>query len=81
MDDVQAGERLEYKLSESSVHAALRPRTRGSGDLLTLQRILGRSSLEVVKVYVNLDTRDLLAQQWTHSPVDTLRARRATKSD
>ena len=43
--------------------------------LLTLQRILGHSSLEVVKLYVNLDTRDLLAQQWRYSPVDTLRAR------
>jgi len=45
------------------------------GDLLTLQRILGHSSLEVVKLYVNLDTKDLLAQQWKYSPVDTLRAK------
>ena len=44
------------------------------GDLLTLQRILGHSSLEVVKLYVNLDTKDLLSQQWKYSPVDTLRA-------
>ena len=44
------------------------------GDLLTLQRILGHSSLEVVKLYVNLDTRDLLAQQWKYSPVDALTA-------
>ena len=47
------------------------------GDLLTLQRILGHSSLEVVKLYVNLDTKDLLAQQWKYSPVDTLKARLA----
>ncbi len=47
------------------------------GDLLTLQRILGHSSLEVVKLYVNLDTKDLLAQQWKYSPVDALRARHA----
>ena len=42
------------------------------GDLLTLQRILGHSSLEVVKLYVHLDTSDLLSQQWKFSPIDTL---------
>ena len=46
------------------------------GDLLTLQRILGHSSLEVVKLYVNLGTKDLLAQQWKYSPMDALRANR-----
>ncbi|MBC7264764.1 MAG: tyrosine-type recombinase/integrase [Chloroflexi bacterium] len=51
------------------------------GDLLTLQRILGHSSLEVVKLYVNLDTKDLLAQQWKYSPMDVFRARLATCSD
>jgi len=45
------------------------------GDLLTLQRILGHSSLEVVKLYVNLDTKDLLSQQRKYSPVDTLQVR------
>lgn len=45
------------------------------GDLLTLQRILGHSSLEVVKLYVHLDTTALLAQQEKYSPMDTLRAR------
>ena len=45
------------------------------GDLLTLQRILGHTSLEVVKLYVNLQTEDLLAQQWKYSPMDTLKAR------
>ncbi len=40
------------------------------GDLLTLQRILGHTSLEVVRMYVNLDTQDLLAQQKRFSPVD-----------
>ena len=44
------------------------------GDLLTLQRILGHSSLEVVKLYVNLQTRDLLAQHWKYSPIDILKA-------
>ena len=47
------------------------------GDLLTLQRILGHTSLEVVKLYVNLRTEDLLAQQWKYSPMDTLKARGA----
>jgi len=44
------------------------------GDLLTLQRILGHTSLEVVKLYVNLQTEDLLAQHWKYSPIDTLKA-------
>ena len=45
------------------------------GDLITLQRILGHTSLEVVKIYVNLQTEDLLAQQWKYSPMDTLKAK------
>ncbi len=44
------------------------------GDLLTLQRILGHASLDVVKLYVNLQTKDLLAQHWKYSPIDTLKA-------
>ena len=40
------------------------------GDLLTLQRILGHTSLEVVPRYVNMDTRELVAEQRQHSPVD-----------
>jgi len=46
------------------------------GDLLTLQRILGHSSLEVVKLYVDLNTNDLLSQQRKYSPIDTLQGRR-----
>jgi site-specific recombinase XerD len=42
------------------------------GDLLTLQRILGHSSLEVVRLYVNLNTNDLLQQQCKYSPIDNL---------
>lgn len=30
--------------------------------------------LEVVTLYVHLQTRDLLAQQWKYSPMDTLQA-------
>jgi len=48
------------------------------GDLLTLQRILGHTSLEVVKLYVNLRTEDLLAQQWKYSPMDLLKTKHAT---
>lgn len=48
------------------------------GDLITLQRILGHSSLEVVRLYVNLNTDDLIAQQWKFSPMDTLKARLAS---
>ena len=40
------------------------------GDLLTLQRILGHTSLEVVRRYVNLDGQHLVKQQRQHSPVD-----------
>ncbi len=47
------------------------------GNVLTLQRILGHTSLEVVKLYVNLQTDDLLAQQWKYSPMDTLKAKAA----
>ena len=43
------------------------------GDLLTLQRILGHSSLEVVRMYIDLDTKDLIEQQRRFSPVDRLR--------
>jgi len=44
------------------------------GDLLTLQRILGHSSLEVVRAYVDLNTEDPLVQQRRFSPVDCLEA-------
>lgn len=47
------------------------------GDLLTLQRIPGHSSLQALKLYVRLDTRDPLTQQRKPSPMDTLRARPA----
>ena len=43
------------------------------GGLLTLQGILGHSSLEVVKLYVHLRTDDLVLQQRRYSPVDAMR--------
>ena len=56
-------------------HTFARSFLTNGGDLLTLQRILGHSSLEVVRLYVNLQTEDLLAQQRRYSPMDTLMAR------
>ena len=40
------------------------------GDVFSLQKILGHSSLEVVKIYVNLITSDILDQHRKFSPVD-----------
>lgn len=40
------------------------------GDIFSLQKILGHSSLEVVRMYVNLITSDILEQHRKFSPVD-----------
>jgi len=40
------------------------------GDIFSLQKILGHSSLEVVRMYVNLITSDILKQHRKYSPVD-----------
>jgi len=40
------------------------------GDIFSLQKILGHSSLEMVKIYVNLITSDILEQHRKFSPVD-----------
>lgn len=45
------------------------------GDLFTLQKILGHSSLEVVRMYVNLASDDVQVQRRRYSPVDTMRLR------
>jgi len=42
------------------------------GDVFSLQRILGHSSLEVVKMYVNLASSDISIQHRKFSPVDNL---------
>ena len=43
------------------------------GDLFTLQKILGHSSLAVVRMYVNLASDDVQTQHRRYSPVDTMR--------
>ena len=40
------------------------------GDIFSLQKILGHSSLEVVRIYVNLASNDILQQHRKFSPVD-----------
>lgn len=58
-------------------HTFARQFLMNGGDLLTLQRILGHSSLDVVRLYVNLSTRDLLQQQRRYSPMDALYSKAA----
>jgi len=43
------------------------------GDAFTLQKILGHSSLEVVRIYVNLASQDVQVQHRKASPVDRLK--------
>jgi len=43
------------------------------GDLFSLQKILGHSSLDVVRLYVNLASEDVRIQHRKHSPVDRMR--------
>ena len=42
------------------------------GDVFTLQKILGHTSLEVVRMYVNLVSDDILRQHRKYSPVDMM---------
>ena len=46
------------------------------GDVFSLQRILGHSSLEVVKLYINLATSDISEQHRRFSPVDNIVSRK-----
>lgn len=70
----RAGIQGKRKGPHTCRHTFARHFLMNGGDLLTLQRILGHSSLEVVKLYVDLDTTDLLSQQRKYSPIDTLQA-------
>jgi integrase/recombinase XerD len=44
------------------------------GDLFTLQKILGHSSLAVVRLYVELSPEDVQIQHRKHSPVDRIKS-------
>jgi integrase/recombinase XerD len=45
---------------------------RNGGDVFTLQRILGHSQLEIVKIYVNVAQSDISRVHQKSSPVDNL---------
>jgi integrase/recombinase XerC/integrase/recombinase XerD len=47
------------------------------GDVFTLQQILGHSSLEMVRHYVNLASNDIVIQHQRFSPLDRLNLRKA----
>ncbi|MFC2063383.1 tyrosine-type recombinase/integrase [Chloroflexota bacterium] len=72
--------RLGKKISLSGVntnahrfrHTFARNYLLNGGDVFSLQKILGHSSLEVVKIYVNLITSDVLSQHRKFSPVDNM---------
>jgi site-specific recombinase XerD len=49
---------------------------RHGGDVFSLQRILGHSSLDVVKIYVNLGEVDLKASHRKFSPADNMELKR-----
>ena len=51
------------------------------GDVFSLQRILGHSSLEVVKLYINLAASDISDQHRRYSPVDNIASRKVKYSD
>jgi len=48
---------------------------RNGGDVFSLQRILGHSSLEIVRIYVNLAEADVKACHRRFSPVDNMEIR------
>jgi integrase/recombinase XerD len=70
--------RLEKKANLSGIgvnphrfrHTFAREFLVNGGNIFSLQKILGHSSLEVVKMYVNLMTNDILNQHRRFSPVD-----------
>ena len=50
------------------------------GDVFSLQRILGHSSLDVVRVYINLAETDVKACHRRFSPVDNMQLKRSALS-
>lgn len=43
-----------------------------NGDVMTLQKILGHSSIEMVRKYVNMTSKDIVVQHNKHSPINNL---------
>ncbi|OAK33676.1 tyrosine-type recombinase/integrase [Bacillus wiedmannii] len=43
-----------------------------NGDVMTLQKILGHSSIEMVRKYINMTSKDIVAQHNKHSPLNNL---------
>ncbi|MGX5621291.1 tyrosine-type recombinase/integrase [Bacillus cereus] len=43
-----------------------------NGDVMTLQKILGHSSNEMVRKYVNMTSKDIATQHNKHSPINNL---------
>ncbi|KAB2387238.1 MULTISPECIES: tyrosine-type recombinase/integrase [Bacillus cereus group] len=43
-----------------------------NGDVMTLQKILGHSSIEMVRKYVNMTNKDVVIQHNKHSPINNL---------
>jgi site-specific recombinase XerD len=70
--------RLKVKTGIKRLHAHLLRHTfatyylRNGGDLLSLQRILGHTSLEMVRVYSHLAEADVKAKHRRYSPMDRL---------
>jgi site-specific recombinase XerD len=70
--------RLKVKTGIKRVHAHLLRHTfatyylRNGGDLLSLQKILGHTSLEMVRVYSHLAEADVKAKHRRYSPMDRL---------
>jgi site-specific recombinase XerD len=54
---------------------------RNGGDVFSLQKILGHSSLEIVKLYVNLADKDVKECHKKFSPADNLDMRSKTSKD
>ncbi|WP_257145359.1 tyrosine-type recombinase/integrase [Bacillus cereus] len=43
-----------------------------NGDVMTLQKFLGHSSIEMVRKYVNMTSKDIVIQHNKHSPINNL---------
>lgn len=73
------GERLGFEDIRCSPHTFRHTFAKNyllnGGDIFSLQKILGHSSLEVVKLYVNMAAADVRSQHRKFSPVDMLGVR------